>query len=170
MLKKMKKLGKVVPLAMVLATLLLPFMAAATNSTTGDVDTNEGTVLAVGVFLYLVGCALIFWIMPQKKEKKLVPIMVAIGIAIAAMAILFYFTEWLTGYNITFWDEWIQYTGNEGAVLTSVAGSFLILLFTAYGAYIEKNEKKERNIITLGFIALLVWATLTLIPAFTFNI
>gem|GEM_PF-6948660 len=162
----MRKLGKVAPLAMVLSMLLMPFAAAAE----GDVDTNEGTALAVGVFLYLVGCAVLFWIMPQKKEKKLVPIMVAIGIAIAAMAILFYFTEWLTGYNITFWDEWIQYTGNEGAVLTSVAGSFLILLFTAYMAYIEKNERKERNIITLGFIALLVWATLTLIPAFTFNI
>ncbi len=166
MLKKLRKIGKVAPLAVVLGMFLLPFASAAE----GDVDTSEGTVLALGVFLYLVGTALIFWILPQKKEKRAVPILIAVGIALAAMAILFYFTEWLTGYNITFWDEWIQYTGNEGAVLTSVAGSFLILLFTAYAAYVEKNDRKERNIIAIGFIALLVWATLTLIPAFTFSI
>jgi len=166
MWKKMKKLGMLAPIAMVLGILLLPFAAAAE----GDVDTNEGTVLAVSVFLYFVGTAVLFWILPQKKEKKTVPIIVAIGVAIAVMAILFYFTQWLTGYNITFWDEWIQYTGHEGAVLTSIAGAFLILLATGYGVYTEKNPKKERNIVILGFIALLVWAVITLIPAFTFSI
>ena len=166
MWNKMRKLGMVAPLAMVLGMLLMPFAAAAE----GDVDTNEGTVLAAGFFVYLVGSALLFWLLPQKKEKKLVPIVIAIGVALAAMAILFYFTEWLTGYNITFWDEWIQYTGNEVAVLVGVAGSFVILLLTAYTAYIEKNDKKERNIVAIGLIATLVWAILTLIPAFTFNI
>jgi|Deesub1362A_J573_1020465.scaffolds.fasta_scaffold01023_10 hypothetical protein len=166
MLKKMKKLGKVAPLVLVLSMLLMPFAAAAE----GDVDTNEGTVLAASVFFFLLGTAILLYIMPQRKEKKIVPLLMAIGVAIAIMAILFYFTELLTGWDITFWDKWIDYTGYRGGVLIALAGDFVILLLTAYAAYVEKNQKKERDILAIGFISLVVWSVVVLIPAFTFNI
>ncbi|MCD6473969.1 MAG: hypothetical protein J7K47_03575 [Thermoplasmata archaeon] len=143
MLKNMKKIA---PLVLILGMAALPAMAA-TNSTFGDrdIDTNEGTVLAASVFIYLLGSALIFWLLPQRKEKKIVPAIIAIGVALAIMAILFYFTAFMTGWDITFWTKWIDWTGHAQSVLIAVAGAFLIMLLTAYAAYNEKNEKKERE-------------------------
>ena len=163
---KIKKIGKIAPLVLVLVGMLAFPALAATNST-GDIDTNEGTIIAASVFLYLLGSALIFWLLPQRKEKKAVPAIIAIGVALSIMAVLFYFTAWLTSWNITFWTKWIDWAGHTQAVLIAVAGAFLILLMTAYAAYTEKNEKKERDITILGFIAMLVWSILVLLPAIT---
>ena len=164
--KILGKLGKIAPLAIVLTMLMAPYAMAANNST--GIDTGEGTVLAISVFFFLIGGAIIFWILPQSKEKKLTPVFIGIGIAIAIMAVLFYFTEYLTGYNITFWDEWIDYTEYTTQVSIAVAGSFLILLMTIYGVYNEKNPKKERNIILLGAMAMLIWFIIVALPALTF--
>ena len=166
MLKNMKKIWKVAPLVLILGMVALPAMAAD-NSTFGDrdIDTNEGTIIATSVFIYLVGSVLIFWLLPQRKEKKMVPAIIAIGVALSIMAVLFYFTAFLTGWDIAFWTKWIDWTGHTQAVLIAVAGAFLILLLTAYAAYNEKSEKKERDIIGLGFIAMLVWSILVLLPA-----
>jgi len=160
----LKKIWKIAPLVLILGMAALPAMAA-TNTTTGDIDTNEGTVLAASVFVYLLGSALVFWLLPQRKEKKAVPAIIAIGVALAIMAILFYFTAFMTGWDITFWTKWIDWTGHTQAVLIAAAGAFLILLMTAYAAYNEKNDRKERDIIALGFIAMLVWSILVLLPA-----
>ena len=166
MLKNMKKIWRVAPLVLILGMAALPAMAA-TNSTFGDrdIDTNEGTIIAASVFIYLVGSALIFWLLPQRKEKKAVPAIIAIGVALSIMAVLFYFTAFLTNWDIAFWTKWIDWAGHTQAVLIAAAGAFLILLMTAYAAYNEKNEKKERDIIGLGFIAMLVWSILVLLPA-----
>ena len=158
-----KKLGKLgAPLVVLMLGMFALPALAATNT---DIDTNEGTVIAGSVFFYLLGSALIFWLLPQRKEKKAVPAIIAIGVALSIMAVLFYFTAWLTSWNITFWTKWIDWTGHTQAVLIAAAGAFLILLLTAYAAYTEKNEKRERDIIGIGFIAMLVWSIIVLLPA-----
>ena len=166
MFGKIYEIGKKFAPLGILAMLLLPYASAATE---GDIDVQEGTVLAASVFFFFVGAAVIFYLLPQRKEKRIVPIIVAIGIAIAAMAILFYFTELLTGWDITFWDEYIDYVGHKGGVLISIAGDFVILLFTAYAAYVETSDRKERDIVILGILAMIVWSVITLIPALKFN-
>lgn len=166
MKEKIKKLGVVAALAIVMAMFLMPPAAAAE----GDLDTAEGTVLVASFIAYFLIVAGVFWALPQKKEKKAMPLIVGIGIAIALVAILFYFTEWLTGWNITFWDEWIDWAGHTTAVMTAVAGSFLIWLVGGYKIYEEKNPKKERDVIIVTFIAWIAWTVLTLIPALTVSI
>jgi len=161
MKKIMKKIGKWAPLAAIMGILLMPYASAAS----GDIDIHEGTVLAASVFFFLVGAAIIFWILPQKKEKKITAWLIGIGIAIAVMAILFYFTEYLTGWNIAFWTEWITYTGNETAFAVAMALDFLILLVGGYATYIEKNPKKERDIIGITILALIICSIIVLLPA-----
>ena len=161
----LKKIWKVAPLA-ILAMFMTPAMAA--NNSTAGYDTGEGTVIALAVFLYLVGAAIIFWLTPQSKEKKLAPAIVGIGIAIAIMSILFYFTQWLTGWDITFWTQGIDYTNYSTQVGIAAAGSLVILLFTVYAAYNESNPKKERNIVLLGAMAMLIWFIIVAFPALTF--
>lgn len=161
---KIKNVLKAAPLAIVAIMLLTPSALA----TSGEMTPEEGTIIAAATFVFLAGVALIFWVMPQKKEKKIVPTVIGLGIAIAIMALIFYFIQFATGYNITIWTEWITYTGHETAVLTAVAGSFLILLVTAYAAYQEKNDKKERDIVALGFLAMIIYAVIVLFPALTF--
>jgi len=165
MKEKMKTIGKLAPLALILAMVLVPFASAATNSTTGDLDTAEGGVLAGAVFFFFVGVAAIFWLLPQRKEKKAVPVVIGVGVAIAVMAVIFYFTSFLTGYNIAFWTEYLDWAGHSGTILTGVAGDFLILMFGAYKIYVEKNSKKERDIILLMLIGMTVWSVVVLLPA-----
>ncbi len=160
--EKLKAISKLAPLALVLAIAMIPFASAATS---GDLDTAEGTVLAGAVLFFFVGVALIFWIMPQRKEKKAVPIVIGLGVAIAVMAVVFYFLSFLTGYNIAFWTEYLDWAGHSGTILTGVAGDFLILMFGAYKIYVEKNSKKERDIILLMLIGMTVWSVVVLLPA-----
>jgi len=70
--EKLKAISKLAPLALVLAIAMIPFASAATTS--GDLDTAEGTVLAAAVLFFFVGVAAIFWMLPQRKEKKAVPV------------------------------------------------------------------------------------------------
>jgi len=161
--EKLKAISKLAPLALVLAIAMIPFASAATTS--GDLDTAEGTVLAAAVLFFFVGVAAIFWMLPQRKEKKAVPVVITAFIAIAVMAVLFYFTSFLTGYNIAFWTEYLDWAGHSGTILIGVAGDFLILLFGAYKVYIEKNSKKERDITLLMLIGMTVWSIVVLLPA-----
>ena len=163
MKEKIKTLGKLAPLALMIAVICTPFASAATS---GDLDTAEGTVLAAAVLAFFVGVALIFWVMPQRKEKKAVPIVIGLGIAIAVMSVVFYFTSFLTGYNIAFWTDYLDWSGHSGTILIGVAGDFLILLFGLYKVYIEKNAKKERDIAMLMLIGMTVWSVVVLLPAF----
>ncbi len=165
-MKKIKEiLGKVGPIAIPMLMMMIP-NAAATNQT--GISQEEGTIIAAAVFFYLLGAAIIFLGLPQRKEKKIAGYITAIGIALAIMAIIFYFIEFATGWNITFWTKWIDYAGHKTAVLTAAAGAFLIMLATAYLAYQEKNQRRERDIVILGIIAMLVYSIIILFPALTF--
>jgi len=84
------------------------------------------------------------------------------------MAIVFYLTAWLTDISaITWWTEYITYTGNEMGLFISLAGSFLIWLVGGYAIYNERNSKKERNHLVVTMIGFIVWNILTLLPATT---
>ena len=170
---KNKTIGKYIPKTLLLTVAFVamlalfaasPVLAANNSSWDQDLDTAEGTVLAGAVFGFFAISGLLFWVFPQRKEKKMVPALVAVAAAICVTAIVFYLFSWLSGLNIAFWTEYITYTGNEGAIWTSVAGSFLIMLLGGYGAYVETNDRKERNIVGIMFIALIVWNVLTLVP------
>ena len=162
MKEKMKTIGKLVPLAIAITMLLTPPTLAATS---GEMDTIGGTLLEEVVLFFFVGVALIFWIMPQRKEKKAVPIVIGLGVAIAVMAVVFYFLSFLSNTNIAFWTEYLDWAGHSGTILTGVAGDFLILMFGAYKIYVEKNAKKERDIILLMLIGMTVWSVVVLLPA-----
>jgi len=162
--EKMKTIGKLALLAIAITMLLTPPTLAATTS--GDLDTAEGGVLAGAVLFFFIGVAAIFWLLPQRKEKKAVPVVIGVGVAIAVMAVIFYFTSLLTGYNIAVWTEYLDWAGHSGTILTGVAGDFLILMFGAYKIYVEKNAKKERDITLLMLIGMTVWSIVVLLPAF----
>lgn len=163
MWEKGKEIGKKVMPLLAMAV-ILPCVTAETNQTTGY-SQEEGTILGMAVFAFLALTAIIFWILPQKEEKKISAYIIGIGIAIAITAVIFYFINFATGWDILFWTKWIDYAGHKTAVLTAVAGAFLILLFTAYQVYNEKNPRKERNIVLLGFLAMLVYSLIILLPA-----
>jgi len=167
---KEKLVQRVVPVVTLVLTLLLaaasPVLAA--NNSSGDIDLAEGTILAASFLVFWIVVGLLFWLMPQSKEKKMMPAIVAIGVAIAALAVVFYTTAWLTDISgITWWTEYLTYTGNETGLFISVAGSFLIWLIGGYAVYNERNSKKERNHLVVTLIAFAVWNILTLIPATT---
>ena len=159
MWKKMKKLG-MAPLAVVLGILLLPFAAAAE----GDVDTSEGTVLAVSVFLYFLGTAITFWLLPQKKEKKLIPWLASIGASIGIVAVIFGFIDLANIFpnvNFAFWTQWFN-VSTMGSIAIAL-GWFFVLLATLIAVYVIKDRQKEIQAVELGIIGFLVWFVFFLI-------
>jgi len=69
MFGKIYEIGKKFAPLGILAMLLLPYAAAATEGDIDVIDVQEGTVLAASVFFFLVGAAIIFYLLPQRNHR-----------------------------------------------------------------------------------------------------
>jgi len=157
-------------LAFIAVMICLPLLLAAvspalaTNNSTDMYDQNEGGVLGLLVFFYLVGAVAVFLILPQSKEKKLVPTMIAIAIAIAVVTVIFGVIElavYVEGVNFAFWTTWFNLS-NMGALAVAL-GWFVILLATLIAVYQIKDRKQEIMAMELGIIGFLLWAVFFLV-------
>jgi len=162
MWEKVKNIGKkCLPLAVLIA-LLIPHATAATNET--GLSSQETGLLIPLMFFFVLGTAIVFFILPQSKERDAVKWIMGIGIALAAMGILFMAIDLasITTFDFAFWKAWVDATENE--IAFTALGAILIIFITAIAVYYEKNQKKERNYIIGGIIAMILWAIFMLYP------
>jgi len=152
----MRKLLWLIPL------LLIPFANAEVNET-GLSEQETGLMIPLA-FFFALGSAIIFFILPQRKERSIAKFIIGLGIAIAIMGIIFIFIDLATytSINFAFWKVWINATDHE--IIATAFGAVLILLLTAAGVYYTRDHKEERDILIGGFIALVLWAIFMLYP------
>jgi len=128
---------------------------------------NEGGVLGLLIFFYLVGVVIVFLLLPQAKEKKLIPTIIAIGIAVAIVTVIFGIIDlavYVPGVNFAFWTDWFNLS-DYGALLIAM-GWFIIILATLIAVYKIKEKKKELDALQIGIIGCLVWAIIFLVMYF----
>jgi hypothetical protein len=127
-------------------------------------DQNEGGILGLLVFFYLVGVVLVFLVLPQSKERKMVPTLIAVGIAVAVVTVIFGLIDlavYVSGVNFAFWTEWFTLS-NMGALAIAL-GWFFILFATLLAVYKIRDHKEELMALELGIIGFLFWAVFFLV-------
>lgn len=145
-----------------LSPLLLPCASAATNET--GLSSQETGLMLPLAFFFALGTAIVFYVLPQRKEKSILKYIIGLGIAIAIMGFIFIFIDLATytSINFAFWKAWVDATEHD--VIATSFGAILILLLTAAGVYYTADHKKERDILIGGILAMILWAIFMLYP------